>query len=78
MGRMQIAPDHSARCTLWAHGPTSRFLRSGSADRFQAEYLDTADKDVDKSPGKGVTLEALGGRLVSVESMSTYERVIKA
>ncbi len=27
---------------------------------------------------KGATLEALGGRLVSVESMSTYERVIKA
>ena len=52
--------------------------RRGSADRFQAEYLDATDPDLSKTGGRGVTLEALGGRLVSVESRSTYERVIKA
>ncbi len=49
-----------------------------SADRFQAEYLDVSEPDLGKTEGKGATLEALSGRLVSVESRSTYERVIKA
>jgi len=55
-------------------------VRRASADRFQAEYLDASEPDLVKSEGKGkgVTLDALGGRLVSVESRSTYERVIKA
>ena len=34
--------------------------------------------DPHQGVAKGVTLEALGSRLVSVESKSTYEKVIKA